>query len=355
MSTASADPVGDLVALAYERGHALDRRRAQALYDRFGYAQACEHVVMPARLVDLAATELRRRLSFDAACRLFTEAQGDFVAACRLMPSRTAAAAGGRPRMTPSELRSLAAEHGLRLSNSSARRYASDSSREPRDRIRSLGQIRDAGSRNGVRVNLRSAASRLAAAESDVELAVGRIERRARRTRLLNARLCRVRSRTGSSSYRVDVAAWCACSGCYQRLGDELAAYSVGVVRRRHQRMDDDLRQVAAIALLDALFDWQGGSGFKRYYGGVLARRVDGTLRRELAEVDEHGRAPLSLDAPPRSAERLHSTWVDRLPAHSIDPLDRYLLKERVVLRRRARRHEIERVLLLYEVGKPFA
>jgi len=356
MSVASeADPVAALVDLANECGHVIGRARARSLYDRFGYAKAREHVVLPARLVDLAATELGRELSFDAASHLLAEARGDFNAACRLMPSRTAMSAVGRPRITPSELRAFADEHGIRLGASSAQRYVSDPTRDPRERVRSLGRIRDAGSRHGMRVDLRRAAARLAGADGDEDMALGRIEHRARRRRLLNARLCRVTNRTGSPARRIDVAAWCACSGCYQRLDEELAAYTSAILRKRHRRISDELRQDAAVALLHALLDWRGGPGFKRYYGGVLAHAVDGALRQARREEDENGDRPLSLDAPRRSIDGRLRTWVDHLPGHSIDPFDWCALKEQALLKRRSRREEIERVLLLYETMNRFA
>jgi hypothetical protein len=349
------DPVAALVDLAYERGHAIGRPRARSLYDRFGYTKAREHVVLPARLVDLAATELRRELSFDAASGLLAEARGDFTAACRLMPSRTATAALGRPRITPGELRAFADEHGIRLGASSAQRYASDSTRDPRERVRSLGRIRDAGSRHGMRVDLRRAAARLAGADGDEAMAIGRIEHRARRRRLLDARLCRVTNRTGAPSHRIDVAAWCGCSGCYQQLGELLSAYTRGISRRRHWHVDADLEQIACEALLHALLDWRGGSGFKQYYGGVLAHRLDGDLRRALSEARGNGDRPLSLDAPRMGCSERGGTWVDHIPGHSVDPLDIVLLKEQVLAGRRSRRRDIERVLLLYETMKRFA
>ena len=349
-----ADPVAALVDLAYERGHVIGRARARSLYDRFGYAKAREHVVLPARLVDLAATELRRELSFDAASRLFAEVRGDFTEACRLMPSRTEKSAVGRPRITPSELRAFADEHGIALGASSAQRYASDPTRDPRERVRSLGRIRDAGSRHGMHDDLRRAAARLAGADGDEDMALGRIEHRARRRRLLNARLCRVTNRTGSPSHLVDVAAWCGCSGCYQQLDELLSAYAHGIARRRHWRVDADFEQIACESLLHALFDWQGGSGFKQYYGGVLAHRLDGDLRRALSEARGNGDRPLSLDAPWVSCHERWGTWVDRIPGHSVDPLDIVLLKERKFEARRSRRLEIERVLLLYETMKRF-
>ncbi|MFL5818886.1 MAG: hypothetical protein ACJ76L_14985 [Conexibacter sp.] len=350
-----ADPVAALVHLAYECGHVIGRARARSLYNRFGYAKAREHVVLPARLVDLAATELRRELSFDAASRLLAEARGDFTAACRLMPSRTATSAVGRPRITPSELRAFADEHGIRLGASSAQRYASDPTRDPRERVRSLGRIRDAGSRHGIRVDVRRAAARLAGADDDEDVALGRIEHRAHRRQLLNARLCRVTNRTGSSTHRIDVAAWCGCSGCYQQLGELLSAYARGIARRRHCRVDADLEQIACEALLHALLDWQGRSGFKQYYGGVLAHRLDGDLRRALSEARGSGDRPLSLDAPRMGRSERGGTWVDRIPGHSVNPIDIVLLRERELERRRSRRREIERVLLLYETMKRFA
>lgn len=344
-----ADPVAALVDRAYECGHVIDRAHARSLYVRHGYAEACEQVVLPTRLVDLAATELRRECSLEAASRMLAEVGGDFAAACRLMRSRTASSASGHPRITPSELCAFAAEHGLRLSSSSAQRYASDATRDPCERVRRLGRIRDAGTRRGMRIDLRSAATRLAGADGDEDVAIGRIEHRARRRRLIGARLCRVRHRTGSRSHRVDAAARCACSRCEHFLLHELERYTHAIVRRRHRRVDADREQDAAIALVEALLDWHEGSGFQAFYGGVLAHRLDDELRRALDEAHGNGVRPLSLDAPRSSAGGSLRTWADHLPGYSIDPPEAVIIREEARAKRSARLQEIERVLALYE------
>ncbi|HZV74797.1 MAG TPA: hypothetical protein VFF79_13870 [Conexibacter sp.] len=350
-----ADPVAALVDRAYECGHVIDHARARSLYVRFGYAKAREHVVLPSRLADLAATELRRELSVEAASGMLAEVGGDFAAACRLMSSRTAPSAIGHRRITPSELRTFAAEYGLRLSASSAQRYSSDSTRDPCERVRSLGRIRDVGSRRGMRIDLRSAATRLAGADGDEGVAVGRIERRARRRRLIGARLCRVRHRTGSRGHRVDAAARCACSRCEHFLLHELERYTHGIVRRRYTRVDADREQDAACALVEALLDWHEGSGFQAFYGAVLAHRLDGELRRALDEAHGNGDHPLSLDAPRSSAGGRLRTWADHIPGYSIDPLEAVILKEEAWAARSARLQEIERILALYEAMKSLA
>jgi len=349
------DAVAALVDLAYERGHVIDDAWARSLYARHGYAKACEHVVLPAQLVDVCATALRRPLSYEAASRLLAEAEGDLAAACRLISSRTTPLAIEHTRITPSALRAFAAEYGLRLSTSSAQRYASDSTRDPRERVRRLGRIRDAGIRGGMRIDLRSAAARLAGADGDDDVAVRRIERRVRRRQLMGARLCSVRHRTGSRSQRVDAAARCACRRCQHMLLHELEGNARTIVRRRHWRVDADLRQDAALALVEALLDWHEGTGFQAFYGAVLAHRLDGELRKALDEEHGNGVRPLSLDASRQSADGRVRTWADHIPGYSVDPVDIIIARDEARAKRLARREEIERVLALYEATRSLA
>lgn len=310
------DAIDGLVATARRQGHDMPRELAGRWHRTYGFTVADEMIEMAARLVRVAQGALAEPLQFTAACTIVVRARRDYVAAATRL--------------------------GLEVAHA-----------------RAVGNICDAGDRHGIRIDATSAALRLARADGDADVAISRIERRARNRRLCQSHFCRLRDRSGPRAVRIDAAAWCRCRSCFPRLCEELTPYTRTIVERHCRRhcapeerrtTVDELREEAPAALYEALLDWPDGRGFSSYYGGVLANQLNGRLRSILADKRGGGQRPLSLDEP-RSEGRVPVTLADCLPnTYSVDPLLVVLLKEAIAEARATRSADVTWIAHVYEL-----
>jgi hypothetical protein len=351
--------IASVIELAEEHGHLLDPDHASELFGRLGFDGACEQVVLAERLRGVAALELRERLPIRDAYRLLAATRRDFDAACVRLRAEAEARRRRRVRVEADTLLDLAAEQGTPVSRRTARRLASRHAHDAPEYLRGLGRVRDAASRSGMRIDAASAALRITAAEGDAQLAIERLDQRARNRRLMEAKYCRAPYRSGSRDVRIDRAARCKCRGCFYKLWEELEPYTNTLIerhRRRHCRdrdrfeVLDDLRGTARQMLYEACLGWSCNDGFATFYGTVLTNALNSALRVELAEIRGGGARPASLEAPLFYDGLRPVTLADRVPDRSIDPLTILLAKERLEEMDRSRRYEIEEIEQLYAV-----
>jgi len=345
-------PRRQLMRLAAEYGVEVSSSQMARMRDALTDEAIVARVADAARLRDAAARELGVPLSSAAALRYLENGR---CLAAALQHLRCDARAGGL-RASADASRTLvrfAEERGVALSQEAASRRAGRGLVHAREHVEVLGRLRVAGGRHGVRIDTGSAVRRLGSAQGDERLAVSRIAARARRRQQGASHLCQVRGRGRTRAARVRAAARCGCSGCFYRLGEELSAYTAGVLMRRGYRRRDwdaweEATQEAAIVLWESLCAWSGCDGFASYYGGNLANSLARSFKRARAIKRGDGRRPVSLfdTYVGRGGQPVHLT--DLLPYH-LDPLVVVIIKERILERRTLRSDDVARVAGLYE------